>query len=84
MMRKPDETIFFFFFSANRTISTAVVRYILDTVVEELQKDENRTFIYVEMAFFTRWWKEQSDATKEIVSFASLQGLHFWRRFCPK
>ena len=56
------------FHSGNRTISNAVVRYILDTVVEELQKDKNRTFIYVEMAFFARWWKEQSDTTKEIVS----------------
>ena len=35
----------------------------------ELQLNPNRTFIYVEMAFFTRWWNEQSDETKEIVSF---------------
>ena len=34
----------------------------------ELQLNPNRTFIYVEMAFFTRWWNEQSDETKEIVS----------------
>lgn len=24
-------------------------------------------FIYVEMGFFTTWWKEQSQATKDIV-----------------
>ena len=49
-------------------MSSAAVKYILDTVIEELQKNENRTFIYVEMAFFTRWWRQQSEATKDIVS----------------
>ena len=53
----------------NRSISSAAVKYILDSVIEELQKDERRTFIYVEIAFFARWWREQSDATKTIVSF---------------
>jgi hypothetical protein len=24
-------------------------------------------FIYVEMAFFTRWWQEQSETTKSVV-----------------
>ena len=55
------------FFLANKTIQQAAVQYILDTVVDELQKDPNRTFIYVEMAFFVRWWNEQSDATKQVV-----------------
>ena len=52
---------------ANKSIQEAAVQYILDSVVQELQKDPNRTFIYVEMAFFTRWWNEQSDATKQVV-----------------
>ena len=54
---------------ANNTIQHASVQYILDTVVDELQKDPNRTFIYVEMAFFVRWWREQTDETKNIVRF---------------
>jgi len=53
----------------NRSINPRAVKYILDTVIEELQKDEKRTFIYVEIAFFSRWWNQQSDATKSIVSF---------------
>lgn len=36
--------------------------------MEELQRNPNRTFIYVEIAFFARWWNEQTDETKEIVS----------------
>ncbi|XRB06057.1 aalpha-mannosidase [Pycnococcus provasolii] len=27
----------------------------------------NKTFVYVEMAFFTMWWSDQSDATKQLV-----------------
>eukprot|EP00731_Ephydatia_muelleri_P005619 Em0002g1795a len=37
---------------------------ILDTVMDELSRDPNKTFSYVEMAFFTKWWSEQDDATK--------------------
>lgn len=43
------------------------VQYILDTVTEELVKDEKRRFIYVEMAFFERWWAEQDDQTRNTV-----------------
>ena len=44
------------------------MQYILDTVIQQLTVDKSRTFIYVEMAFFTRWWKQQNDQTKNIVS----------------
>ena len=50
-------------------IYLAAVQYILDTMIEQLLVDKDHTFIYVEMVFFTRWWNEQSNATKEIVSF---------------
>eukprot|EP00038_Savillea_parva_P019125 m.26584 g.26584 ORF g.26584 m.26584 type:complete len:1203 (-) comp4326_c0_seq1:85-3693(-) len=43
------------------------VRSILTTVTEELQKNPARRFTYVEMAFFERWWNEQSNATQAIV-----------------
>jgi hypothetical protein len=46
----------------------AAVQYILDTVIQELQLNESRTFSYVEIAFFSRWWKEQSQATQNVVS----------------
>ena len=43
------------------------VQYILDTVVEELQIDRKRRFIYVEIAFFERWWRQQTESTQAIV-----------------
>ena len=54
--------------TANNTVTHAGVQYILDTAVRALGKQENRRFIYVEMAFFTRWWKEQPNKTKDLVS----------------
>ena len=43
------------------------MQYILDTVVNELAKDSTKRFIYVEMAFFWRWWNEQNDENKQLV-----------------
>lgn len=45
----------------------ADVKIIISSVIDELQKNPDRRFIYVEMAFFTRWWNEQSQATQDIV-----------------
>ena len=54
-------------YAANNSIQHAGVQYILDSVIAALAKDENKTFIYVEMAFFVRWWREQSNNTKNLV-----------------
>ena len=53
--------------TANNSIQHAGVQYILDSVVQALAKDKEKTFIYVEIAFFTRWWREQSNYTKNLV-----------------
>src|SRR6218665_973469 len=43
------------------------VQYILDTVSQELLNNPQRRFIYVEMAFFTRWWNELHDSTRQLI-----------------
>lgn len=48
-------------------IQHAGVQYILDSVVDQLLKDPDRRFIYVEMAFFYRWWKKQSPGMRQTV-----------------
>lgn len=55
-------------------IQHAGVQYILDSVVSELQKDPARRFIYVETAFFYRWWKQQDQQTRNIVTQLVEQG----------
>ena len=44
---------------ANNTIQHACVQYILDSVYTALMQNPQRKFVYVEMAFFQRWWEEQ-------------------------
>lgn len=43
------------------------VRYSLDALVPALLENSNRTFNQVEIGFFSRWWAEQSAATKANV-----------------
>lgn len=53
------------------------VQYVLDTVVEQLLADSTRRFTYVEMAFFYRWYREQSEerrsAVRQLVASKQLQ-----------
>lgn len=51
----------------NNSIQHAYVKMILDTVVQALQMNPNRTFTYVEQAFFQRWWHEQGPSQRELV-----------------
>ena len=36
-------------------------------MIEELVRNKDRRFIYVETAFFWKWWKEQDQETRDIV-----------------
>jgi lysosomal alpha-mannosidase len=62
-LKTPDE----YYYGANSSIQSAGVQYIIDTVIMALQANPARKFIYVEMAFFFRWWREQDTATQTIV-----------------
>ncbi|CAF5038479.1 unnamed protein product, partial [Rotaria magnacalcarata] len=48
-------------------IQHACVQYILDSVIQALVQNPERRFIYVEIAFFWRWWNEHSDDTRNTV-----------------
>ena len=60
--------------SARNDIQNAGVQYILDSVVDGLERDPQRRFTYVEMAYFFRWWREQSDARRAAVRDLVAQG----------
>lgn len=49
------------------TVSITGVQYILDTVTQELLNDPQKRFVYVEQAFFYRWWNELHDATRHLI-----------------
>lgn len=43
------------------------VQYILDTAIEELVRNPDRQFMFVEQSFFQRWWGEQGSEVRGIV-----------------
>ena len=61
------KTVDQYYYGSNNGNQEASVQYILDTVVIELEKDPSKRFVYVEIAFFWRWWNEQNDDTKQLV-----------------
>ncbi|XP_002133316.2 lysosomal alpha-mannosidase [Drosophila pseudoobscura] len=56
------------YYGFKNNIHHAGVQYILDTVVMELISDPKRRFIQVETYFFAKWWREQSETTRRIVT----------------
>ncbi|KAG9141901.1 hypothetical protein Leryth_009276 [Lithospermum erythrorhizon] len=61
------KTVDQYYAGANNSIRGACVQNVLDSVISALLDDKNRKFIYVEMAFFQRWWRQQSESLKAKV-----------------
>ncbi|KRF98686.1 uncharacterized protein Dwil_GK24522, isoform B [Drosophila willistoni] len=62
------KTVDQYFYGHKNNVQHAGVQYILDTVISELVKDPKRRFIQVETAFFNKWWVEQPETSKQIVT----------------
>ncbi|KAF2559726.1 hypothetical protein F2Q68_00014272 [Brassica cretica] len=58
------KTVDQYYVGANNSIWGACVENVIESVIASLLDDQNRKFIYVEMAFFQRWWRQQSNAKK--------------------
>ncbi len=50
------------------------IQYIIDSAIELLLENPDRRFIYVEMAYFWRWWVEQTEDMQNIVKQLVNQG----------
>nr|XP_020473504.1 lysosomal alpha-mannosidase [Monopterus albus] len=61
------KTVDQYYYGDRNDIQHAGVQYILDSVVDQLLKNPDRRFIYVETAFFYRWWKQQSSGMQQTV-----------------
>lgn len=61
------KTVDQYYVGSNNSIQGACVQNVLDSVVQALLADTNRKFIYVEQAFFQRWWRDQSPAVQTAV-----------------
>ena len=69
------KTVDQYYYGSKSGYQKAGVQYIIDNVVHELSNDPNKRFIYVEMAFFFKWWKEQDNSTRELVKGLVNNGL---------
>lgn len=71
------KTVDQYYYGGRSLIQKAGVQYILDSVVAELLKDPKKKFIYVESAFFFKWWDEQTpdlqDQVRELVNQGRLE-----------
>ncbi|KAL4583070.1 hypothetical protein LXL04_007634 [Taraxacum kok-saghyz] len=74
------KTVDQYYTGANNSIRGACVQNVLDSVISALLDDKNRKFIYVEMAFFQRWWNQQSELlkskVKELVKTGQLEFIN--------
>eukprot|EP01133_Synstelium_polycarpum_P001460 gene1460-1693_t len=62
------KTVDEYYYGGNMSIQTAGVQYTLDSVIVGLMQNPERRFIYVEIAFFERWWNEQTEQTQKDVT----------------
>ncbi|XP_055550779.1 lysosomal alpha-mannosidase-like [Wyeomyia smithii] len=61
------KTVDQYYYGSRTSIQRAGVQYILDSVIDALLHNPERKFIYVESAFFFKWWDEQSPQTQADV-----------------
>eukprot|EP00301_Raphidiophrys_heterophryoidea_P000324 c10160_g2_i1.p1 GENE.c10160_g2_i1~~c10160_g2_i1.p1 ORF type:complete len:1006 (+),score=235.35 c10160_g2_i1:43-3018(+) len=61
------KTVDQYFAGKNESIQHAAVHQIISSAMDALAKNPNRKFIYVEIAFFWRWWQQQTDSRKQQV-----------------
>lgn len=78
------KTVDQYYYGANNSIQHANVNSIISANVLALLEDPSRKFIYVEQAFFQRWWSEQdSDKQAQVRGLVDRGQLEFinggWR-----
>jgi len=56
-----------YFWGIHDDVQRANVLLIIDSVVTELEQNKDRKYTEVEMAFFMKWWEQQTDKKKESV-----------------
>lgn len=61
------KTVDQYFVGSHKEICPWGVSYIIDSVVTSLEENPDRKFIYVETAFFKRWWDQQEEPRRELA-----------------
>ncbi|NXH38318.1 MA2B1 mannosidase, partial [Dicaeum eximium] len=61
------KTVDQYYYGVRNQEQHAGVQYILDSVVAQLAAVPSRRFVYAEVAFLARWWRQQDPATRALV-----------------
>jgi len=61
------KTVEEYYLGSRGDIQMASVQYILDSVLSGLLENPDRKFTYVEMAFFSRWWRRLGETKQSQV-----------------
>jgi hypothetical protein len=61
------KTIDELYLGGKNNIQISAVQFILDSVVDSLLVNGDRKFIYVEIAFFSRWWRRLNPERRNVV-----------------
>ncbi|KAF7265915.1 hypothetical protein GWI33_020660 [Rhynchophorus ferrugineus] len=61
------KTVDQFYHGTNYKSYRAAVAYIYDTVLTSVRRKKDRKFIYVETAFFWKWWMEQDEEDRNVL-----------------
>ncbi|KAL9245638.1 hypothetical protein vseg_019263 [Gypsophila vaccaria] len=69
-----------YFVGSNTSIQAGCIENVLDSVVEALQRNPERKFVFAEQAFFQRWWVIQGleirKAVKKLVDDGQLEFIN--------
>jgi alpha-mannosidase len=67
-----------YFIGSNHSLQDASVNDLITATMAALKRVPERRFVYVEQAFFQRWWRQQNDEMQTLVrSFLSNGQLEF-------
>jgi len=58
------KTVDDYFYGGDTSTQLAGVQYTIDTVVDELSKNQDYKFSIVEVAFLYRWWNQATENQK--------------------
>jgi len=61
------KTVDQYYYGTKKSNSPVSVEFILDSLIPELVMDRDKRFVYVEMSFFTKWWREQNEQMRSVV-----------------
>ena len=70
------KTVDQYFYGSNSRIQKAGVQYIIDSAINAILQNENQKFIYVETAFFWKWWVQQEPILQAKVKELVLNGMN--------